>query len=463
MQELARAVTDPASPRFRKFYTPAEIRALAAPTDAEYAAFVARLKAEGAKIVRESPTRLTLTVRAERSYLAGLTAAPEVVSIKGLVPSARRKPHLKILPMASKKDAFAGFSPAQIHTAYGFDAIYAQGITAKGQDIAIATYDSFKVADVKDYYTKNGVTPAPTVDQVSFNGTAKFDPESASETQTDAEFAGMIAPGAAIHVFASATNDDAGELAVFTAILDDGRAKVVNYSWGTCETSVTDAHRADMDAVFARAAAQGVSIQIASGDSGSDCQGDGSTVADFPAVEPYVVAVGGTNLSLDSNGLAQESAWSGSGADGGSGGGVSTLYAAPSWQSALPSDYSSGRAYPDVSFNADPASGQPTWIHFDPNNPTVTPKTAQYIVIGGTSIAAPQWTGFLALVNAARGTALGYAAPVLYQAAAAQAGSVFNDVTSGSNGAYTAGAGWDAVTGWGSMQASALLAYLKSN
>src|ERR1700675_1627840 len=104
---------------------------------------------------------------------------------------------------------------------------------------------------------------------------------SAGETELDAEFSGMIAPGASIHVFASSQNSDAGELAMFTAILDDNRAKVVNYSWGSCDNQVSSSHQADMDKVFARAVAQGVNILNASGDSGSDCVGDGSTVTSF--------------------------------------------------------------------------------------------------------------------------------------------------------------------------------------
>ena len=86
------------------------------------------------------------------------------------------------------------------------------------------------------------------------------------------------------------------------------------------------------------------------------------------------------------------------------------------------------------------------------------------MTIGGTSMAAPQWSGFMALVGESRAKAnkgtLGFLNPIIYAIPASTRASVFNDVTTGNNGTYKAGAGWDAVTGWGSMQAQGLLNYL---
>jgi kumamolisin len=451
MQKLAQSVTDPTSPRYRSYYTPEEIKTIAGPSDADYNSLIEQLKSEGVEIVKESPTHLFITVRAERSYLA---------NVNGLQKSAVRKPHYAFAKATHATPVFAGMTPDQIHSLYGFNDIYKQGFTGKGQHISIATYDGFYVKDVQDYYTKNKLSPGPTVDQVTFNGTPTFNAGSAAETQTDAEFSGMIAPGASIHVFASAENSDAGELAVFTAILDDNRAQVVNYSWGACETNVAAAHRTDMDAVFARAVAQGVNIMVASGDSGSDGCGDGTTAADFPASNPNVVAVGGTSISDVTATTLSENAWGdGNPQDGASGGGISTLYTVPTYQQTLGASVTN-RQFPDVAFNADPASGEPTWIHYDVTTGDAS-KDANYVVIGGTSIAAPQWAGYLALVGEARGAGkpLGYLNPTVYGQSANQS-TYFNDITSGSNGAYTAAAGWDAVTGYGSMKAAALFTYL---
>jgi kumamolisin len=458
MEALARAVTDPSSPRYQEFYTPQEIREIAGPTDADYTNVLNQLKSGGALILHESPTHLSISIRADRALLQSLRSRSSIVSsISGLQASHPRHPHMKIVTHANPDNK--GLSPDVVRKAYNIDAIYKAGYTGKDQNIAIATYDGFYIDDVKAYYAQNNLSPGPSIDQVTFNGTTTFNAGSAAETQTDAEFSGMIAPGASIHVFASADNSDTGELAMFTAIMDDNRSKIVNYSWGTCETTVVTAHKQDMDKVLARAVAQGINVMIASGDSGSDCLQDGSTVADFPSVHPYVVAVGGTTLTPDATtGLASEVAWNGSG------GGMSNWYKAPSYQKNLGAAITH-RAYPDVAFNADPNSGQPTWVHYDPNNPDTPPPAAAYVVIGGTSIASPQWSGFLALVGEARASTktLGFMNPIIYAAGASNQGDYFNDVISGSNGSFTAAVGWDEVTGWGSMKGSDLFALLRSH
>lgn len=460
MEDLARAVTDTASPRYHVFYTPAEIKALAAPTDDEYANLVQELQSQGLEVTKESSTHLWLSVKGDqatierldgraRQAFTSLDFSPTrmIDTVQGLAQSQKRR------PMMVRQDAnapsFSGYQPADVRKFYGFDQIYAQGINGQGQHIAIATYDDFNLDDVNQYYQKNNIVPGPQVDKVNFNGTATLNDDSAMETQLDAEFSGMVAPAAQIHVFTSADNSDAGEEAMFTAILDDNRAQVVNYSWGSCDQGVDPNHRAAMQTIFARAVAQGVNIMIASGDSGSSCDGSGNTVTGFQPSLPYVVAVGGTTLPSGLKG--SETGWSDSG------GGISTTYASPSWQANLGSPFTM-RSYPDVAYNADPNSGQPLWAHANGAS-----GSASYIVVGGTSIAAPQWSGFMALVGQARGgKALGYLNPILYGQSNGTLANVLNDVTSGNNGAYNAGPGFDAVTGLGTMQAQPLLTLLKN-
>ena len=475
LETLAKNVQDPLSPRYGKYYTPDEIRDLAAPSPADYNSLIADLKSEGFQVTNESKTHLWLTVKADPSVFErafntrveflsddlhynisepmqaqdNTLAASLVESVTGLDNTRKSHPRYyranPLAPSAPTPVAPGGVPQATIKSAYGFNAIYQSGVSGKSQDIAIATYDGFYPADVQQFYQMSNLNPLPTVDQVQYNGTPTYNEDSAMETQLDAEFSGMIAPGASVHVFASATNDDAGELQMFTNILDDNRSKVVNYSWGDCEKNLTPQHQKDMSAVFERAIAQGVNIMVASGDSGSDACNDGTTAADWPAASPDVVAVGGTTFQGDAT-SPREAAWSGSG------GGISAIWVLPTWQSSLGNPYVN-RSYPDVSFNADPASGQAIWAH--------SSGVANWVVIGGTSMAAPQWSGFVALVNAAREakgkTAIGFLNPLLYSLSAAEKTADFHDVISGNNGAYTAGAGWDAVTGWGSMQADALL------
>jgi len=487
MEKLAQNVMDPHSSRYRVFYSPEEIRDIAAPSRSDYSALLNQLQSKGFRIVSESKTHLFVTVSADHSIYEQVFSTPiifktesrhtnlsepRVPSELGLIHSVIGLDNTRMSKHAHSAYSAYPKTPAQIsgnrsgpleppyiHNVYGFDPIYKSGIIGRGQHIAIATYDGFFPLDVATYYVMENISPVPQVDVVEFNGHPDVNLDSAGETELDSEFSGAIAPGAQIHVFTSAHNNDAGEVQLFTAILDDNRAKVANYSWGDCEANETAQHAADMNQVFARAVAQGVNVTIASGDSGSyGCPSSDDAVkgapakvnADFPASNPYVIAVGGTSVDGGSDGNVQETAWDQAG------GGVSVLYDRPSWQQGFPSPFLK-RSFPDVAFNADPNTGQNAFVH-------VQMGQTEWLQYGGTSIAAPQWAGFLALVGEARAgkPGLGFLNPLIYPMSDDQKSQAFHDVTHGNNGAYKAGVGWDAVTGWGSMRASVLLDYLKN-
>lgn len=476
MQQLATNVLDPNSDRFEIYYTPEEIRELAAPSDKDYNHLLKTLAAEGFSVVYESKSHLMVTIKGDHTNFEKMfktriqfsgesfhsnSLQPQipsqlaiVKSISGLNNTRTFKPRYKVYPTFNELDEQPGILPDDVKAAYDMTALYDRGLTGKDQHIAIATYMNFAMDDVTQYYSKIGLDPVPTVDVVSFNGEAPYEAGSAGETELDTELSGMMAPGSNIHVFTSAENSDQGELALFTAVLDDNRAKLVNYSWGSCETYVNESHRPSMDSVFARAVAQGVSLLVASGDNGSDGCGDGTVVADWPAAHPSVVAVGGTSVYLNANGSKREKGWSGSG------GGVSSHYKLPKWQSDFKAPYKR-RAFPDIAFNADPSTGEGIWVRSSFNS------SPSWIQVGGTSMAAPQWVGFLALVNEARHEKgkqpLGFLNPIFYKISKKNREAVFTDITLGKNGAYSAGKGWDAVTGWGSMKGSAMLNHLLSH
>jgi kumamolisin len=473
VSQLAENVTNPDSPRFHKFYSPDEIRDLVAPDNADYYELINALRKAGFSIIYRSTSNLVITIGADHKvfekvfhtqiYFPGPgkyhrnTVEPQIPdnlslisSISGLNNYRKISPlHKRFLGKISTNNKQApGILPDQIKKAYNLTPIYQNGITGKGQHIAIATYGDFSIDDVQQYYGMVNLPSIPTIDKVTFNGVANYDADSATETELDAEFTGMIAPGASIHVFTSADNSDQGEVSVFTAILDDNRAKVVNYSWGSCEFFIRPTHKGDMDKVFARAIAQGVNIFVASGDSGSDGCANGGIVADWPASHPFVVAVGGTSLYLNLDGTKNETGWSGSG------GGISSIYSLPPYQLSFKTPFNK-RSVPDVSFNADPATGEAIWVRSALNaSPT-------WVQIGGTSMAAPQWAGFLALVNEARLkkslSPIGFINYEIYRSPKSS-----YDIVSGSNGAYNATIGWDAVTGWGSIRGSEMLNYLSS-
>jgi kumamolisin len=160
-----------------------------------------------------------------------------------------------------------------------------------------------------------------------------------------------------------------------------------------------------------------------------------------------VLACGGTTLRGSGTTISSEVVWNElASGEGATGGGVSTLFALPTWQQnskvpAAPSS-SGGRGVPDVAGDADPSTGYEVRVD------------GQTTVIGGTSAVAPLWAGLIALANEQNGVSAGFVNPALYAAGAKKA---FRDITQGSNGAYSAGPGWDACSGQGSPVGSAVI------
>jgi kumamolisin len=194
----------------------------------------------------------------------------------------------------------------------------------------------------------------------------------------------------------------------------------------------------------------GVTVLVASGDNGAT---DGALTVDFPSSSPYVIGCGGTKLVLSGNSIVSEQAWNElAQKEGATGGGVSQVFAIPSFQSLanIPAALNGfrGRGVPDVAADADPASGYDVLVD------------GVSTVIGGTSAVAPLWAGLLARINQLVGKPAAYLNPILYSKNAA---ATFHDITSGNNDGYSAGPGWDACTGLGTPNGTRLLAALKSS
>ena len=195
---------------------------------------------------------------------------------------------------------------------------------------------------------------------------------------------------------------------------------------------------------------------MAAGDNGSsDGETDGQNHCDYPASSPYALGCGGTRLEADTNtgAISSETVWNDGASGGATGGGVSAVYSVPSWQAnagvPAPSGSTGGRGVPDVAGNADPQTGYQVLVD------------GKQAVYGGTSAVAPLWAALIARLAQATGHQFGLFQPVLYSGVAPGADvSGFNDITSGNNGAYSAGPGWDACTGLGSPSATDLLARL---
>ncbi|WP_441247566.1 S53 family peptidase [Kitasatospora sp. McL0602] len=333
----------------------------------------------------------------------------------------------------------SGLSPTKARSAYNLTSTLGAGYTGKGTTVALLEFSAFKQSNIAAYDKYNSLTPSTPVVVGAGGGTTDLSGE--DEVELDIEVVQALAPGAAIKVY-EAPNSDAGEAAVYAKLVSDN-VPVISISWGIYETGETASNRVAVDTDLKEAAAQGQSVYAASGDSGSDDAGNGGTSVDFPAADPWVTGTGGTNLKTSSSGAwSSETGWSGSG------GGVSSVFATPSYQTGV--NTTGHRAVPDVAAVADPATG---WAIY---------TQGAWYTFGGTSAAAPNWAAFTAVYNseaAAKGKpAFGFANGTIYSLGGSSSyASAFHDVTSGSNGAYKAAAGFDKVTGWGSYNGANLL------
>jgi kumamolisin len=334
----------------------------------------------------------------------------------------------------------SGYAPQEVAKRYDFPT----GVDGTGQTIAVIELGGgYRTADLRQYFKDQGIR-MPSVTAVSVDG-AKNSPgdDADGEVMLDIEVIGAVAPGARIAVY-FAPNTSRGFYDAIAAALHDTRRKpsVVSISWGQNEAGWTAQAMDSYDALFADAAALGVTVYAAAGDDGSADNADGLNV-DFPASSPHVIACGGTTLSDGDEVVWNETA-SGHGATGG---GVSVHFGLPEYQNAakVPKnpDGKPGRGVPDVSGNADPLTGYR--VRVDGRN----------LVIGGTSAVAPLWSGLTALANQSNKRPAGDPHERLYAHL-----EVFVDITSGDNGGYRAGPGWDACTGLGSPKGVEVAAVL---
>jgi kumamolisin len=372
-----------------------------------------------------------------------------VEAVLGLDNRPQAQPHFRVCKALSKTAGPASYTPPQVAQAYNFPTT----ASGAGQTIGIIELGGgYRQADLTAYFKSLGLA-SPGIAAVSIDG-GKNQPSTASsadgEVMLDIEVAASVAPGAKIAVY-FAPNTDQGFLDAITTAVHDTTQKpsVISISWGGPESSWTNQSMTAIDAACQSAAALGITITVAAGDDGSTDGGTGNNV-DFPASSPHVLACGGTKLDANGATIASEVVWNElASQEGATGGGVSNVFALPSWQANahVPASSTSagGRGVPDVAGDADPATGYT--IRVD----------SQTTVIGGTSAVAPLWAGLVAVANQQLGNYVGLLQPAIY---AAKAASALNDITQGNNGAFEAGPGWDACTGLGSPIASKLIPLL---
>ena len=504
---------DPASPNYHHWLTPDEYgRAFGIP-DEDLNAVLGWLQRNGFAIDEVAPGRgwinfsgtvaqVETTFRTEiRDFVAGAklhhanVRDPEVPRalrdiVGGVVSlndfSKRPQPR----PSIAFTDGSDGLGPADFATIYDTAPLLAASIDGRGQTIAVVAQTNIKLADVRQFRSFFGL---PALDPViTVNGP---DPgivtDDEGEADLDVEWAGGVAPGATVNLVVSKstfTNDGVDLSAQY--IVDRNLAPIVTYSYGTCESDLGTSGLQFYAALWQQAAAQGMAVFVAAGDSGAaGC--DDPTMATVGtglgvnglASTPYDVCVGGTQFAdasssqywSSSNSLGTyrsvksyvpEQAWNESGSvSGGSGiwagsGGPSATFTKPSWQSApgVPSD--GFRDTPDVSLNAASSVGYVAFSEYVPGSDTLS-------AFSGTSASAQCFGGIMALViQSVGGGRQGNPNPTFYRLATAQYGgsgpAVFHDVTAGDNSVpgvtgFSAGPGYDLATGLGSVDVQALV------
>ena len=479
LASLLQQLYDPASPNYHHYLTPEEFTAQFGPTEQDYQKVVNFAKANGLTVTRTHGNRMLVDVSGNvsdigkafhvtmrtyrhpdenRDFFApdvepSVDANVPVLHISGLDNYFQPRPMLHKMTASQAKPAL-GSGPLGSYMGSDFRNAYVPGAsqTGSGQMVGLLQFDSgFLQSDITAYETQAGLPTSIIVKPVLLDGYGGGLGIAPDEVSLDIEMVISMAPGVSkILVFEGDITDD-----ILNAMAASNQVKQLSASWsyGIDATS---------QQIFKQFAAQGQSFFNASGDYDS--------WAPFgfiypPCDDPYITIVGGTTLSTTNNAWASETVWNWGveyGIDGiGSGGGISSTYALPSWQTNINMTANKGsttfRNIPDVALTADNV-----WVIYGGGSSGA---------FGGTSCASPLWAGFMALVNqqAAAGgkPSLGFINPAIYALAEGpNYTSLFHDTTTGNNrwslspNLFDAVPGYDLCTGWGTPIGANLIAAL---
>ena len=481
LTHLIQDLTDPTSPRYRRYLTPGQFAEQFGPTEQAYQALIAFSKANNFAVTQTHANRTLLNLRGavadiERTLHVVLRTyrhptegrvfhAPDVepsldlsipvLAVHGLDDYAVPHPaDLRPMPQVPTAGATlqAGSAPGGNYWGADFRAAYLPGValTGAGQLVALLEMDGYFTNDIAAYKTQAGLPDVP-ITNVLISGYSGAAGGNNSEVALDIEMALAMAPGLSAVVVYESTNTWTGYVSMLNRMATDNLAKQISSSW-----TWTGGSKTTLDSIFLQYATQGQSFFNASGDSGAY-----PGTVPTPADDPYITVVGGTTLSTSGPGGAwlSETAWSWfpSTADAGSGG-FSTSYALPSWQASVSMAANQGsttrRNLPDVALTANNI-----WVLYDNGGAGS---------FGGTSAAAPLWAGLAALINQkvmAQGQPpVGFINPAVYaMGTGPNYAAAFHDIVTGNNtnasssGKFFAVAGFDLCTGWGTPNGASLL------
>ena len=478
LRDFIKDVSDPQSPNFRHYLTPEQFTERFGPREDEYQAVIRFAEANGLTVTETHGNRLVVDVvgsvaNIQRAFHVRLhnfqhpteartffapDTEPEVdvpvpiVRVSGLTnywlprPQSRRRPLGEFQANAAPR---AGSGPQGMFRGNDFRAAYLPGVTltGAGQTVALVQFDGYNPGDITTYEQACGLPNVP-LQNVLVDGYSGHAGTDNGEVCLDIQMAISMAPGLSKVLVYEAPGSSPWE-DILSRIANDNLAKQVSCSWGGGQPSST------AEQIFMQMAAQGQTFFNASGD-------DNAIIGSvpFPSDSPNVVQVGGTDLLTLTAGGAwyAESVWNWSSGTGSSGG-FSDFYSIPSWQQAVSMATNQGstafRNFPDIALTAD-------------NIYTVS-DNGQVSNSAGTSAASPLWAGVAALANELAANTgkppIGYINPVLYQLGQGNLYTLlFHDVTSGNNigrdsdGRFSAVAGFDLCTGWGTPNAQLVTA-----
>ena len=475
LDQFLQNVVNPASSEYQQFLTSSQFAATFGPTAAQVSTVVDYLESKGLHISDVSPDNLLIHVRdrsgAIESALGvqindyvyqgrnvyGTPDNPQfpgniaslVQSVLGLSNIVQLQPMSvqasTVVPLSGTSPS--GYSPLQIATAYDWPSITNTSHGA-GIIIANATADSSNLAisDLDTFWNYYGL-PSHAVTVINVDGTNGLT-DGTLETTIDEEWSGSMAPGATLDVYDAANRSFQDFTDAYDQIVTANNAQIMTTSWGAPESAMSTTVMQADENIFKEAAAQGIAVFVAAGDHGSSDGTSNPDEADYPSSDPYVVAAGGTTLTLNGNNtIASETAWSDTG------GAQSSYFSEPTWQVGPGVPQNGWRNTVDLSMDADPNTGYAVYL-----------GGTWLVAYGGTSFVAPELAGLFAVQASSTGsTRLGQANAAIYADANGSYYSTdFHDITSGSNGFFSAGPGWDHPTGWGTPDASQLITHITS-
>ncbi len=403
-------------------------------------------------------------------------------------PMYRMGPRITGNPLQSDSNNIY-YTPSEMYQIYNSSSLMAAGYDGSGVTIAVIdAYGDPYIQEELNNFSAQFRLPQLTINQICVDGPCNYvngvsqgwQPEIA----LDVEWAHAMAPGAKINLYIG-SNDTFPLFDAVQAAVSNSSNSIITMSWGSPENTIAASSPIApvegnsypwLDQVLQQAAAEGITAFTSSGDWGAYAQGlSGESLpyggVSYPSTDPYVTSVGGTTLYMNTtSGTLQfpwsnatgsygsETAWSWSDEyNWGTGGGYSTLFAAPPWQHGPGFNSSIGtRGAPDVAWDADPATGVAIALY------DVALSSVQYFVEGGTSVGSPSWAGSLATIEQKAGQKLGLITPELYSILnnPAEYPKAFHDVTTGNNNPNSAGTGWNPLTGMGSPNLGELAKYL---